>query len=358
MNHQRSPDNQWINSGDFSAFDWHAGSGPGSSAVSLEARLASPPSLEYVRKELAGVLHTRAHLDASVLARTFCIPERFPEVLETLRLCMSDPFPQEAAGGTAFPNPFRAGSLIRDNFVNIGQHCIVTACVADLFCRDLEETGRIQAGESAEIVRSAALHDAGKFLYILRRDVALDEQARRRLSALEHTAEDFEILKDLFGVPEHLARSIVNMARLTGGLDCYREFFSLDEENRPRVCGDLMTLLVRAADDMVMTSIPPAGASAQTILVTPGERMLFHALNPHYHDHVFRSGFGFQREQRQLVHLDFSCPLPQGVIRIATYAQVHSFISCSTLERLKVLSGRQSPLPADRMYLADLYRRL
>ena len=314
--------------------------------------IIAAPELGTVKERLLAAIAAAPQIDARAASQARSFEKRFPRAFKLLERCWSGPFPQGPFDEAARMNPFDKRRVVEGSFNNIGRHCIWVAFFADVVCEECVEAGLLSNEQQAAIVEEALLHDATKFLEILRR------QASIPFLEIEYAVlatEDRQILtSDPFHLTVEEAGKLIEVGAYTGGIEGFRRFLGADLDGVVFLEGDLEKRIVRLADDMTLSTALSAGFPEATLFMPASRKNYFNALK--YVRELYLTGLAVRVSDRRLVALELARGVPNGLVLLGSLAWLQDLIAqdtCRLLARALQPSGESEP----SQYVVDLVNR-
>lgn len=232
------------------------------------------------------------------------------------------------------PNPYLDGEIDREDFRNVGEHCIAVGICAKRIADSLVGKGVLEAASRDEIVLRALMHDSNKRFEVMRKKA---QKAGRDVDV--YGDKGYETMFQYISMqnPE-LVQTIGTYLKSAGsetGHNSLKDFVCVNEQGQPYLNyrAQLPEMIVHLADDMT------ASVHGSTQWVTCEERTLICNFKERY-PFIYKEGFGFDAEGNTVLVKDVSMP-PQGLRSVKTYVEWQLVVAKLISEEIVWMLGEE-----------------
>ena len=246
------------------------------------------------------------------------------------------------SGPALFRDPFGERE-VKDDFSNIGEHCVAVAACASVLAEALRAAGHLDSSDVDYIVRRALVHDAAKPY-----DVFLNKATRENLiNTSDYLNESIwdrvkPVLINEGLTAAEAAKVLDDFGAETGGRpDCLKRFLAIGPNGlQGIVAEELRTKVIHLADDMVCSTPPGCPPHGRHWALTPLERVSA-AFAGKKAPLGWIAGFGLNAEH-ELVHLDNVFEKESAARPLGTYHGIMIWISNVICREVALFTGQSS----------------
>jgi hypothetical protein len=213
---------------------------------------------------------------------------------------------------TSIANPYAAGATDKEDFTNVGRHCVAVAVGAEALANALVAAGKLAPDAGAHVVERALVHDASKRFEVLRKQAAKRDGDAYRPAAYEALGA----LLAAQGTSSELAAYLATAGQETGHVSL-QSFIALDDNGAVMLHPErtLAEHIVHIVDDMTFS---PRESPLIAVFKPVAERMEASNFRKAY-PFLYREGLGFDAAGAVVRVDDVTAP-PADLRHVQSYA--------------------------------------
>lgn len=284
------------------------------------------------------------------------LEKEFPIAFSILEIGGVHPDKQEPMTNPYLCN-LEQNKLDKENFGNVGEHCVSVAICANKIADALLKEGLIDKNTYSGAIGRALIHDANKRFEVFRRKAQKEEVLIEVYNKSAYETMYEEIIKTGIQESEPLVEYLKNAGKETGHSSLV-DFIEIYKEGNPSLKKNLTIeeMIVHLADDMTASPLQEKTQNTETEFTTIKERMELGNF-PDRYGFLYEEGFGFDENNNSVILENCSVSQEASNLKlIKTYTEWQQIVAADICKKLQCMIDSENNDDPEE-FMKDLVNR-